>query len=96
MCWALPDASSRVEPICCLLQVQILRLTETHVRRVVTRETMSAKQTQHDAADALFRAIIETLDKHRSDRTLTEKVLEDLASAYSAISTDVPEQGRLG
>jgi hypothetical protein len=57
---------------------------------------MSAKQTQHDAADALYRAIIETLDKHRTDRTLTEKVLDDLASAYAAVSTNCPEQGRLG
>ncbi|PJE20201.1 MAG: hypothetical protein CK431_28295, partial [Mycobacterium sp.] len=37
---------------------------------------MAAKQTQHDAADALFRAIIETLDKHRNERTLTEDVLD--------------------
>jgi hypothetical protein len=57
---------------------------------------MAARQTQHDAADALFRAIIETLDKHRNDRTLTEKVLDDLASAYAAISSNVPEQGRQG
>ncbi|MCW2660076.1 MAG: hypothetical protein JWP83_1228 [Mycobacterium sp.] len=28
---------------------------------------MAAKQTQHDAADALYRAIIETLDKNRKD-----------------------------
>lgn len=57
---------------------------------------MSAKQTQHDAADALFRAIIDTLDKHRKDQTLTEGVLDDLARAYASISTNVPEQGRLG
>jgi hypothetical protein len=57
---------------------------------------MSAKQTQHDAADALFRAIIETLDKHRNAHTLTENVLYDLAHAYASISTNVPEQGRLG
>ena len=57
---------------------------------------MAAKQTQHDAADALFRAIIETLDKHRNEHTLTEKVLEDLASAYASISCNVPEQGRMG
>ena len=57
---------------------------------------MSAKQTQHDAADALFRAIIETLDRHHNDRTLTEGVLDDLARAYAAVSTNVPEQGRLG
>jgi hypothetical protein len=57
---------------------------------------MSAKQTQHDAADALFRAIIETLDKHRNDHTLTETVLDDLARAYASISANVPEQGRQG
>ncbi|VBA36240.1 hypothetical protein [Mycobacterium attenuatum] len=57
---------------------------------------MAAKQTQHDAADALFRAIIETLDKHRKDGTLTEGVLDDLSRAYAAVSTNVPEQGRLG
>lgn len=48
------------------------------------------------AADALFRAIIETLDKHRNERTLTEDVLDTLARAYASISTNVPEQGRLG
>lgn len=42
---------------------------------------MSARSTQHDAADALFRAIIETLDKHRNERTLTEDVLDTLARA---------------
>jgi len=57
---------------------------------------MSAKTSQHDAAEALFRAIIETLDKHRRDKTLTEGVLDDLASAYAAIATNVPEQGRQG
>lgn len=55
---------------------------------------MSARQSQHEAADSLFRAIIETLDKHRNDRTLTEKVLDDLARAYASIATSVPEQGR--
>lgn len=54
---------------------------------------MSARSTQHDAADALFRAII---DKHRNERTLTEDVLDTLARAYASISTNVPEQGRLG
>lgn len=57
---------------------------------------MSAKQTQHDAADALYRAIIETLDKNRKDGTLTGDVLETLARAYAAVSTNVPDQGRLG
>jgi hypothetical protein len=57
---------------------------------------MSAKQTQHDAADALFRAIIETLDRHRNEHTLTETVLDDLARAYASISSNVPEQGRQG
>jgi hypothetical protein len=57
---------------------------------------MAAKQTQHDAADTLFRAIIETLDRHGDERTLTETVLDDLARAYASISTNVPEQGRMG
>jgi hypothetical protein len=57
---------------------------------------MAAKQSQHEAADSLFRAIIETLDKHRHDRTLTEDVLDILASAYAAVSTSVPDQGTLG
>jgi hypothetical protein len=30
-------------------------------------------------------AVPTVLDKHRSDRTLTEKVLDDLASAYASI-----------
>ncbi|GBE64934.1 hypothetical protein MFM001_13960 [Mycobacterium sp. MFM001] len=57
---------------------------------------MSAKQAQHDAAEALFRAIVATLDKHEHEHTLTETVLEALASAYAAVSTSVPDQGRLG
>jgi hypothetical protein len=57
---------------------------------------MAAKQTQHDAADALFRAIIETLDKNRSDGTLTGEVLEVLARAYASVSMNVPDQARLG
>jgi hypothetical protein len=57
---------------------------------------MAAKQSQHEAADSLYRAIIETLDKHRHDHTLTEDVLDTLASAYAAVSTSVPEQGALG
>ncbi len=57
---------------------------------------MAAKQAQHDAADALFRAIVETLDKNRKDGTLTAEILEELARAYAAVSTSVPEQGRLG
>ncbi len=57
---------------------------------------MAAKQSQHDAAEALFRAIIETLDKNRDDRTLTADILEALARAYASVATNVPEQGRLG
>ncbi|MDP7703477.1 MULTISPECIES: hypothetical protein [unclassified Mycobacterium] len=57
---------------------------------------MAARQSQHDAADSLFRAIIEVLDKHRNERTLTEDVLDTLGRAYASISTCVPEQGRLG
>jgi hypothetical protein len=44
----------------------------------------------------LFRPIIETLDKHRSDRTLTEQVLDELDRAYAAVSTVVPDQVRMG
>jgi hypothetical protein len=57
---------------------------------------MAARQTQHDAADALYRAIIETLDKNRKDGTLTAPVLEELARAYASVSVNVPDQGRLG
>lgn len=57
---------------------------------------MAARQAQHDAAEALFRAIIENLDKHRNERTLTEDVLDTLGRAYASISSAVPEQGRLG
>jgi hypothetical protein len=57
---------------------------------------MSAKQSQHEAADSLFRAIIETLDKHRSDKTLTPQVLDELASAYASIATNVPDPGPRG
>jgi hypothetical protein len=57
---------------------------------------MAAKQTQHDAADALYRAIIETLDKNRKDGTLTAPVLAELARAYASVSMSVPDQGRLG
>ena len=57
---------------------------------------MAAKQSQHEAADSIFRAIIETLDKHRQDRTLTEDVLDTLASAYAVVSSNVPDQGPLG
>ena len=54
---------------------------------------MPAKQSQHEAADSLFRAIIETLDKNRKEGTLTAAILEELARAYAAVSTSVPEPG---
>ena len=57
---------------------------------------MAAKQSQHEAADSLFRAIIESLDKNRKDGTLTPAVLEELARAYASVSSNVPEPGRLG
>jgi hypothetical protein len=57
---------------------------------------VAAKQSQHEAADSIFRAIIETLDKHRQDRTLTEDVLDTLASADAVVSSNVPDQGPLG
>lgn len=57
---------------------------------------MAARQSQHDAADSLFRAIIETLDKHRNDGTLTAEILQQLGTAYESVSSNVPDQGRLG
>jgi hypothetical protein len=57
---------------------------------------MAAKQSQHEAADSLFRAIIETLDKNRKEGTLTAAILEELARAYASVSTSVPEPGRMG
>ncbi|MEY8017714.1 MULTISPECIES: hypothetical protein [Mycobacterium] len=57
---------------------------------------MAAKQAQHDAAEALFRAIIEALDKNRKEGTLTSAALDELARAYASVATNVPEQGRLG
>ncbi|MGO8770462.1 MAG: hypothetical protein ACLQIK_02770 [Mycobacterium sp.] len=57
---------------------------------------MAAKQSQHEAADSLFRAIIETLDKNRNDGTLTAAVLEELGRAYASVSVTVPDSGRLG
>lgn len=61
-----------------------------------TRRTMTAKQSQHDAAESLFGAIIAILDKHTAAHTLTEQVVEELARAYAAVSTNVPEPGPLG
>ena len=61
-----------------------------------TEKAMAAKQSQHEAADSLFRAIIETLDKNRKEGTLTAAILEELARAYAAVSTSVPEPGRMG
>jgi hypothetical protein len=78
------------------VQAAVLRFTETRSPKDGTEKDMAAKQSQHDAADSLFRAIIETLDKHRNERTLTEDVLDALARAYASISTNVPEQGPLG
>lgn len=57
---------------------------------------MSAKEAQHDAAEYLFRAIVATLDKQEREHTLTETVLTELAQAYAAVSSNVPEQGHLG
>jgi hypothetical protein len=44
----------------------------------------------------LFRAIIETLDKNRTEGTLTTTVLEELGRTYASVSTNVPDPGRLG
>ena len=57
---------------------------------------MSAKQAQHEAAESLFGAIIAMLDKHEHDHTLTEAIVEELARAYAAVSTNVPDQAHLG
>lgn len=57
---------------------------------------MAAKQSQHEAADSLFRAIIETLDKNRDAGTLTAAVLEELGRAYASVATNVPDPGRVG
>ncbi len=57
---------------------------------------MTAKQSQHDAAESLFGSIIAILDKHTHAHTLTEEVVGELARAYAAVSTNVPEPGPLG
>lgn len=57
---------------------------------------MTAKQSQHDAAESLFGAIIAILDKHAAAHTLTEQVVEELARAYASVATTVPDQGPLG
>jgi enoyl-CoA hydratase/carnithine racemase len=56
----------------------------------------TAKEAQHDAAESLFGAIIAVLDRHEAEHTLTSEVLEELARAYAAVATDVPDQPRLG
>jgi hypothetical protein len=56
----------------------------------------TAKEAQHDAAESLFGAIIAVLDKYEAEHTLTSEVLEELARAYAAVATDVPDQPRLG
>ncbi len=56
----------------------------------------TAKEAQQDAAASLYGAIIAELDKHEADHTLTPDVLEVLARAYAAVSSNVPEQGPLG
>lgn len=56
---------------------------------------MSAKQAQHAAAAALFGAIIEALEKNRKEGTLTSTALDELARAYAAVATNVPDLGHL-
>ena len=56
----------------------------------------TAKEAQHDAAESLFGAIIAVLDRHEAEHTLTAEILEELARAYAAVTTDVPDQPRLG
>jgi uncharacterized protein YejL (UPF0352 family) len=60
------------------------------------RATATAKEAQHDAAESLFGAIIAVLDKHEAEHTLTPEVLEELARAYAAVASNVPDQPRLG
>jgi hypothetical protein len=50
-------------------------------------KALAAKQTQHHAADALFRAITETLNKNRQEGSLIGQVLEELARAYGSVAT---------
>src|SRR5580693_559682 len=57
--WRRPDAVSSFQPICCLRGVQPCDSPNSPAKGG-TATAMAAKQTQHDAADALFRAIIET------------------------------------
>ena len=57
---------------------------------------MTAKQSQHDAAESLFGAIVAILDKHAAAHTLTEQVVEELARAYAAVAINVPDQGPSG
>jgi hypothetical protein len=56
----------------------------------------TAREAQHDAAASLFAAIIAEVDKHQADHTLTPEILEELARAYAAVATSVPDPGRLG
>ena len=56
----------------------------------------TAKEAQHDAAESLFGHIIALLDKHEHEQTLTSEIVEELARAYAAVSTSVPEQPRQG
>ncbi|MDT7769918.1 MAG: hypothetical protein QOI30_2928 [Mycobacterium sp.] len=56
----------------------------------------TAKEAQHDAAESIFGAIIAVLDKHEHQHTLTPEILEQLAGAYAAVASNVPEPARLG
>jgi predicted glycoside hydrolase/deacetylase ChbG (UPF0249 family) len=56
----------------------------------------TAKEAQHDAAESLFGHIIALLDQHEHDHTLTPEIVEELARAYAAVATNVPEQPKLG
>ena len=56
----------------------------------------TAKEAQHDAAESLFGAIIAVVDKHEREHSLTPEVLEQLARAYGAVATSVPDKPRLG
>jgi hypothetical protein len=66
-------------------------------RRLVAEQAMAtAKEAQHDAAESIFGAIIAVLDKHEHQHTLTPEILEQLAGAYAAVASNVPEPARLG
>lgn len=57
---------------------------------------MTAKQSQHDAAESLFGAIIAILDKHAAAHTLTEQVVERWPGHMRQWRSVSPTRGRWG